>query len=129
MQCQNRMGVNYPQVSEAMEHHHLHVIVMAIEENEPGAIHAICEDYRAAASIDLEHDAVDAGRKLDMPLLALWGAKGVVGELFDVLATWRAVASDVRGMALNCGHSPQEEQPGQTAAALLEFLDSRRVAV
>lgn len=89
---------------------------------QPGAIHAICEDYRAAASIDLEHDAVDARRKLDMPLLALWGAKGVVGELFDVLATWRAVAADVRGLALDCGHSPQEEQPAQTAAALLEFL-------
>lgn len=89
---------------------------------QPGAIHAICEDYRAAASIDLEHDAVDVGRKLEMPLLALWGAKGVVGELFDVLATWRAVASDVQGLALDCGHSPQEEQPAQTATALIEFL-------
>ena len=96
---------------------------------QPGAIHAICEDYRAAASIDLEHDAVDVGRKLEMPLLALWGAKGVVGELFDVLATWRAVASDVQGRALDCGHSPQEEQPEQTATALIEFLDSRRAAL
>jgi haloacetate dehalogenase len=90
----------------------------------PGGIHSVCEDYRAAASIDLEHDAVDtgAGRKLAMPLLALWGSRGVVGELFDVLATWRAVASDVRGQPLDCGHSPQEECPGQTAAALSEFL-------
>jgi haloacetate dehalogenase len=90
----------------------------------PGGIHAICEDYRAAASIDLEHDAVDtaAGRKLEMPLLVLWGSRGVVGELYDVLATWRAVAADVRGQPLDCGHSPQEERPAQTAAALLEFL-------
>jgi haloacetate dehalogenase len=90
----------------------------------PGTVHAICEDYRAAASIDLEHDAVDtgAGRKLNMPLLALWGSRGVVGALYDVLATWRAVATDVRGQPLECGHSPQEEQPAQTAAALLEFL-------
>jgi haloacetate dehalogenase len=90
----------------------------------PGGIHAICEDYRAAASIDLEHDAVDtgAGRKLEMPLLVLWGSKGVVGEIYDVLATWRAVAADVRGQPLDCGHSPQEERPAQTAAALLEFL-------
>ena len=91
---------------------------------QPGTVHAICEDYRAAASIDLDHDAIDAGRKLDMPLLVLWGAKGVVGELYDVLATWREVASDVRGLPLDCGHSPQEEQPEQTAAALMEFLDS-----
>ena len=90
----------------------------------PGGIHSVCEDYRAAASIDLEHDAVDtgAGRKLDMPLLVLWGSLGVVGALYDVLATWRAVATDVRGGALKCGHSPQEEQPAQTVAALLEFL-------
>ena len=94
----------------------------------PGGIHSVCEDYRAAASIDLEHDAVDtgAGRKLDMPLLVLWGSLGVVGALYDVLATWRAVATDVRGGALKCGHSPQEEQPAQTVAALLEFLAGRR---
>jgi haloacetate dehalogenase len=90
----------------------------------PGGIHAVCEDYRAAASIDLEHDAVDngAGRKVEMPMLVLWGSKGVVGELYDVLATWRAVAADVRGRALDCGHSPQEECPADTANALLEFL-------
>jgi haloacetate dehalogenase len=90
----------------------------------PGGIHAICEDYRAAASIDLEHDAVDmtAGRKLEMPLLVLWGSRGVVGELYDALATWRAVAADVRGQSLDCGHSLQEERPAQTAAALVEFL-------
>jgi haloacetate dehalogenase len=95
----------------------------------PGGIHAVCEDYRAAASIDLEHDAVDkgAGRKLAMPLLALWGSRGVVGDLYDVLATWRAVASDVRGQPLDCGHSPQEECPAQTAAALVEFLRGIRL--
>jgi haloacetate dehalogenase len=94
----------------------------------PGGIHAICEDYRAAASIDLEHDAVDtgAGRKLEMPLLVLWGSKGVVGEIYDVLATWRAVAADVRGQPLDCGHSPQEERPAQTVAALLEFMSRVR---
>lgn len=94
----------------------------------PGGIHSICEDYRAAASIDLEHDAVDtsAGRKLEMPLLVLWGSRGVVGSLYDVLATWRAVASDVRGQSVDCGHSPQEERPAQTAAAFLEFLLGRR---
>ncbi len=90
----------------------------------PGTIHAICEDYRAAATIDLEHDAADAERRIEVPLLALWGAKGVVGRLYDVLATWREKALDVRGKALDCGHSPQEELPAATADALVEFLAS-----
>lgn len=89
----------------------------------PGTIEAICEDYRAAASIDLEHDAADANRKLAMPLLALWGAKGVVGQLYDVLETWRAKANNVRGEGLDCGHVPQEERPAQTAQALIAFLN------
>ncbi|MGK9233580.1 alpha/beta hydrolase [Inquilinus limosus] len=89
---------------------------------QPGTIHAICEDYRAAATIDLEHDAVDADRKVEAPLLALWGAKGVVGELYDVLETWREKAMDVRGRALPCGHTLQEEAPDESAEALVDFL-------
>ncbi len=92
----------------------------------PGAVHAVCEDYRAAASIDLEHDAADSSRPLACPLLALWGMQGVVGQFFDVLATWRAVASDVDGRGLDCGHALQEEAPRETADALLEFLDRPR---
>jgi haloacetate dehalogenase len=88
----------------------------------PGTIHAVCEDYRAAATIDLEHDAADADRRVEAPLLALWGAQGVVGELYDVLATWREKAAHVQGAALDCGHLLQEEAPQATAAALLEFL-------
>lgn len=91
---------------------------------QPGTIHAICEDYRAAASIDLEHDAADeaAGRRITAPLFALWGARGTVGLLYDVLSTWRDKARDVDGFALDCGHSPQEELPEETAAALIAFL-------
>lgn len=88
----------------------------------PGTLHAICEDYRAAATIDLAHDAADAHRRIEVPLLALWGAKGVVGELYDVLATWREKARQVSGAALPCGHLLQEEVPEATAAALLAFL-------
>lgn len=87
---------------------------------DPATIHAICEDYRAAAGIDLEHDAADADRRVDVPLLALWGGLGTVGALYDVLACWRDKARDVRGHPIDCGHSPQEEAP----AALLEALDA-----
>lgn len=88
----------------------------------PGTIHAVCEDYRAAAGIDLEHDAADAQRRIEAPLLALWGSKGTVGQLYDVLATWREKAIQAEGQAMDCGHSPQEEAPEPCAAALLEFL-------
>jgi len=89
---------------------------------DPATLHAICEDYRAAAGIDLEHDAADAGSRVKAPLLALWGARGTVGALYDVLATWREKALDVRGRALDCGHALQEERPEETAAELLAFL-------
>ena len=92
--------------------------------DDPAAIHAICEDYRAAATIDLVHDRLDReeGRSVAAPLLALWGAKGTVGQLYDVLATWREVAADVRGRALECGHLLQEERPLDLLAELRRFL-------
>ena len=91
---------------------------------DPATIHATCEDYRAAASIDLEHDAADraAGRRVRCPLLALWGERGVVHRLFDPLAEWRAVADDVRGRPLPCGHYLAEEAPDATLAELEAFL-------
>jgi len=89
---------------------------------QPETIRAICEDYRAAAGIDLEHDAADADKRVTAPLLALWGGKGTVGALYDVLQTWREKALDVRGRPLDCGHTLQEEAPEATLAALLDFL-------
>ena len=90
----------------------------------PETIHATCEDYRAAASIDLEHDDVDvaAGRKVTCPLLVLWGDKGVVHRHFDPVNDWRAVAGDVRGRALPSGHYLAEEVPEETLAELVAFL-------
>ena len=92
--------------------------------SDPATIHASCEDYRAAASIDLEHDDADvaAGRKLRCPLLVLWGDKGVVHRLFHPLDDWRAVATDVRGRALPCGHYLAEEAPAATLEAFVEFF-------
>lgn len=88
----------------------------------PGAAHGLCEDYRAAATIDLEHDRVDrdAGRRLAMPLLVLWGEQGVIGKCFDPLAEWRRVAENVAGQGLPCGHYIAEEAPD----ALLEHVSA-----
>jgi haloacetate dehalogenase len=89
---------------------------------DPRTIHSTCEDYRAAATIDLMHDQKDLGRKIRMPVLALWGKQGVIEALFDCLADWREVASDVRGRALACGHFIPEEKPQELLAELRRFL-------
>jgi haloacetate dehalogenase len=89
---------------------------------DPRTIHATCEDYRAAATIDLLHDKQDSRRKLKMPVLALWGKHGVIEALFDCLADWREVARDVRGRALACGHFIPEEKPRELLAELRKFL-------
>ena len=91
---------------------------------DPATLHAICEDYRAAASIDLEHDAADQTSRVTAPLLAIWGAQGVVGDLYDVTATWQAKANNVSGVALPCGHAIPEEAPAELTAQLLSFLDT-----
>lgn len=91
---------------------------------DPKTIHASCEDYRAAATIDLEHDEVTRDHRVECPLLALWGQRGVVERLYDVLETWRGYADDVRGRALACGHYLAEERPGETANELISFLES-----
>ena len=88
-------------------------------------VHATCEDYRAAAGIDLVHDRKDQGRKLAMPVLALWARHSPVGTMFDCLADWREVARDVRGKALDCGHFLPEEKPAQVLAELRRFLARR----
>jgi haloacetate dehalogenase len=92
----------------------------------PGTAHGICEDYRAAAGIDLEHDRADrdAGRRIDTPLLALWGAQGVVQRCFDPLLEWRKVATRVEGEALGCGHYIPEEAPEALLARALPFLSA-----
>ncbi|RBM04840.1 alpha/beta fold hydrolase [Novacetimonas cocois] len=89
---------------------------------DPAMRHAACEDYRAAAGIDLVHDAADADRRIEAPLLALWGARGAVGALYDVVETWREKAVDVRGYAIDCGHSPQGEVPAELLRRLDAFL-------
>ena len=92
---------------------------------DPAVIHASCEDYRAAATIDLVHDAADGSARIACPLLVLWGEHGLMHRRFDVLATWRGkVAGPIEGRPLPCGHFLPEEQPEATAAELMRFFSA-----
>ncbi|MCG6902252.1 MAG: alpha/beta hydrolase [Rhodobacter sp.] len=94
--------------------------------NDPAVIRGICEDYRAAATIDLVHDRESraAGVKIQCPLLALWGAQGIIGRFYDPLAIWQGYcAMPVSGGAINAGHYLAEEAPGKVLAELLAFLE------
>ena len=92
----------------------------------PGTSVSICEDYRASASIDLDHDRADvaASRRLTQPLRVLWGAHGAVGKCFDVLALWRERADDVSGRSVDCGHYVPEEAPDEIVREALGFFRS-----
>ncbi len=92
---------------------------------EPGTVAAICEDYRAATAIDLDHDRASraVGERVQAPLLALWGSKGAIPRWYDALAIWREYASGpVTGQAVNSGHYLAEEAPEEVLAALDRFL-------
>ena len=88
----------------------------------PDTIHATCEDYRAAISIDITHDNDDGDRKVHCPMLVIWGRDGVIEQCFDALALWRERASDVRGFAMSGGHYLAEEQPDRLLEHILPFL-------
>ena len=91
---------------------------------DPDTIRAICEDYRAGAGIDCDIDRADrdAGRRIQCPLLVLWGAQSRLEQWYYTLAVWRQWADDVRGHSLPCGHYIPEELPSETEAALGEFF-------
>jgi haloacetate dehalogenase len=94
----------------------------------PATIHAMCEDYRATAGVDLAMDAADfaAGRKVDTPLLLLWGATGAVGRNHKPAEIWKDYAADIRGAAaLPCGHYLSEEAPEETYRELHGFFAAR----
>ncbi|MDB4223600.1 alpha/beta hydrolase [Granulosicoccus sp.] len=88
----------------------------------PEAIHASCEDYRAAATIDIAHDDQDDGRKLSMPIDILWAKRGVIESCFDALELWRQRADDVEGTVLDATHYMAEEIPNDIAVRMSAFF-------
>jgi len=90
---------------------------------DPGMIHGSCSDYRAAASIDLEHDMTDIGREIACPTLVFYGSTGQMGQLFDIPAEWRKRCADVTEASLPGGHFFIDRFPQRTAEILLGFLD------
>jgi len=91
---------------------------------DPATIHAICEDYRAAASIDLKHDAADLDRKIECPLLVLWSEKGPFHRMYNVLQTWRDRAREANGKPLPTGHFLPEQMPQELTQELKAFLSA-----
>ncbi len=89
---------------------------------DPETVRASCEDYRAAATIDIRHDDEDGSRRVSCPLLVIWGANGVIERCFDPLALWRERAENVEGYALPAGHYLAEEVPEGVENALKSFL-------
>ena len=89
---------------------------------DPATIHSSCEDYRAAASVDLDHDAADLNRKISCPVLALWAEQGAMQQLFNVLDTWRECAFNVNGKSLPGGHFLPEQSPQVLLEELTRFL-------
>jgi haloacetate dehalogenase len=84
---------------------------------------AICEEYRAAATLDYKHDEADRGtRRITCPALVLWSHSGAVAAWYQPLDVWKAWADDVRGGPLPAGHFLAEEAPDETARRLTEFL-------
>ena len=91
---------------------------------DPATIHATCEDYRAAATIDMAHDAADEGATIQCPLLVLWGANGLMEKIYDVGETWADKAEEVSARPISGGHFLVEESPAETLEAFTAFFEA-----
>jgi haloacetate dehalogenase len=87
-----------------------------------GMIHSACADYRAAATVDIEHDAGDIGRRVGCPTLAFYSANGAMARHFDIPAEWRKRCTDVAAASLPGGHFFVDQFPRETVAILTGFL-------
>lgn len=115
LKCFNQAGGENPFSADAL-------IEYLAAFSDPAAIHASCEDYRAAATIDIAHDDADQGRKLTMPLLSLWAKRGVIASCFDAMDLWQQRAEQVTGKALDATHYMAEEIPDDIAARMSGFF-------
>ena len=115
LKCFNQTNGGNPFSKEALEEY-----LFYFKKRE--VIHSSCEDYRAAASIDIEHDNADEGKKITMPLLALWAKFGVIESCFNALDLWRLRAEKVEGEALNATHYMAEEIPEDIASRMSNFF-------
>lgn len=93
---------------------------------DPAMIHASCSDYRAAASIDLEHDTADLERKVECPTLVFYGSSGQMGQLFDIPAEWRKRCANTVDASVPGGHFFVDQFPDETVKILADFLDKHR---
>jgi haloacetate dehalogenase len=91
---------------------------------DPAMIHGSCSDYRAAATVDLEHDRADIDKKVQCPTLAFWGSAGLMHKLFDIAAEWQKRCADVRPASLPGGHFFVDQFPAETAKILEEFISA-----
>ena len=115
LKCFNQINGQNPFAAEALAEY-----LDAFGSDE--AIHASCEDYRAAASIDILHDDEDADRKLPTPLQVLWARQGTIEACFDALALWRERAQIVEGEAVDATHYMAEEIPEEIAERMRQFF-------
>lgn len=115
LKCFNQAKGENPFIQEALDEY-------LDTFNSPEAIHASCEDYRAAATIDIEHDNADDGLKLQQPLQVLWAQRGAIEACFDALTLWRKRAADVQGRAVNATHYMAEEIPVEIADSMRGFF-------
>ena len=93
--------------------------------SKPENIHGSCEDYRAGASIDLDHDRYDKYDKLKIPIFALWGSRGFIGKAYDPIQIWQKYTTEVvSGKSLECGHFIPEEKPKETITEIVNFFSS-----
>src|SRR5262245_47640813 len=93
-------------------------------QRDPANIHGMCEDYRAGASIDLDHDKLDIEKnnKIRCPFLTLWAERGAMGRLYNVISIWKEYAVNVSGKGLPGGHNLQEDSPKEVLAEVISFL-------
>lgn len=119
--CMELGGGKHPFSSEAMEEY-------ITAHRDPATLHAICEDYRAAYSIDIEHDDADAGKKVAPPLRVLWGTKGIIDRTYGAVKIWQERAETVSGGEIEGSHYFPEERPEETAEDIAAFFSGLSLA-